>query len=225
VRLAHATSFATSTATLIADNAAATNPDVEGAFTSGGDNLIGIVGSATGFGGGDQVGTAGNPIDPKLGPLALNGAETKTHALLVESFSRSPAVDAADCIGVIQDQRDVARPVGASCDVGAYEFEPPCADGLDNDDDGLVDYPADPGCQTTLDISSENPACDDQVDNDGDDLVDHPADPGCSAAFANSENPPPPGPCGFGAEYALLMPAVALLRRRRGQTPGRAGAA
>jgi CSLREA domain-containing protein len=220
--LAGPSGFVTATAAIVAGNTAPSNPDVQGAFTSGGDNLIGIVGAATGFGGGDQVGTAGSPINPKLGPLALNGATTESHALLVESFSQSPAIDAADCIGVIQDQRAEPRPVGPSCDVGAYEFKAPCADGLDNDSDGLVDYPTDPGCQTALAISTENPACDDHVDNDGDDLVDHPADPGCSSAFSSSENPPPPGPCGYGAEYALVLPAVALLRRRRGRnTRGR----
>jgi hypothetical protein len=55
-----------------------------------------------------------------LGPLADNGGPTETHALLPES----PALDAAsgDCPG--EDQRGVLRPVGRSCDVGAFEFDP-----------------------------------------------------------------------------------------------------
>jgi CSLREA domain-containing protein len=59
-----------------------------------------------------------------LGPLANNGGPTQTHALL----SGSVAIDAApDCTlvdgttPVTQDQRGVARPQGAACDVGAYE--------------------------------------------------------------------------------------------------------
>src|SRR5262249_40875364 len=48
--------------------------DVYGAFTSGGFNLIGDVGSATGFTNGannDQVGTSGAPLDAKLDPAGL----------------------------------------------------------------------------------------------------------------------------------------------------------
>ena len=57
-----------------------------------------------------------------------------------------------------------------------------CDDGLDNDGDGLADFPADPGCSGLLDPSEHEPSlpCDDGVDNgDGDGLVDL-ADPGCS---------------------------------------------
>jgi CSLREA domain-containing protein len=207
------TGSVTIAATIVAGNAAATNPDVEGSFTSGGDNLIGKVGSATGFGGGDLVGTVASPIDPMLGPLAGNGGLTPSHAPLV-GYVQSPAIDAADCIGVIQDQRAEPRPVGPRCDTGAYEFAPACADGLDNDGDGLVDHPADPGCQTALAASVENPACDYGVDNDGDSKLDHPEDPGCSAAYATSENPPPPS-CGVGGELVFVLPALGLLRRRR----------
>jgi CSLREA domain-containing protein len=61
-------------------------------------------------------------VDPMLGPLADNGGPTQTHALLVGS----PAIDAGDpngCPGT--DQRGVARPQGAGCDIGAYEYQPP----------------------------------------------------------------------------------------------------
>src|SRR5262249_40750267 len=60
---------------------AGTNPDVSGAFASGGHNLIGNGTGGTGFTNatnGDQVGTATAPIDPKLGPLANNGGRTLT---------------------------------------------------------------------------------------------------------------------------------------------------
>ncbi len=56
--------------------------------------------------------------DPRLGPLASNGGVTQTLALLKDS----PAIDAgndADCPAA--DQRDVARPYGTHCDIGAYE--------------------------------------------------------------------------------------------------------
>ena len=48
-------------------------PDLFGAFTSGGHNLIGDGTGSTGFVNGvsgDMVGTATHRIDPRLGPLA-----------------------------------------------------------------------------------------------------------------------------------------------------------
>ncbi|HVV90682.1 MAG TPA: choice-of-anchor Q domain-containing protein, partial [Solirubrobacterales bacterium] len=61
------------------------------------------------------------PIDPKLGPLANNGGETDTLALLVGS----PAIDAGTNEGCPPtDQRGVARPIGSACDIGAYEHQP-----------------------------------------------------------------------------------------------------
>ena len=58
--------------------------------------------------------------DPKLGPLQNNGGPTQTHALR----PGSPAIDAGgpDCPPPATDQRGVARPQGAACDIGAYEF-------------------------------------------------------------------------------------------------------
>ena len=60
--------------------------------------------------------------DPRLGPLADNGGPTQTRALL----AGSPAIDAGsnDCPPPATDQRGVARPQGASCDIGAFESQP-----------------------------------------------------------------------------------------------------
>jgi predicted outer membrane repeat protein len=61
--------------------------------------------------------------DPLLGDLANNGGPTQTFALL----AGSPAIDAGDdtTCGTAPvngiDQRGVARPQGAHCDIGAYE--------------------------------------------------------------------------------------------------------
>jgi len=68
-----------------------------------------------------------------------------------------------------------------------------CADGLDNDNDGLIDYPNDPGCESADDNDESNvpPAiCADGLDNDNDGLTDYPNDPGCSAADDNDETDP-----------------------------------
>ncbi len=65
--------------------------------------------------GSDQV-----VADAGLGALADNGGPTLTHALL----AGSPAIDAANAAACpATDQRGVARPQGAGCDVGSYEAE------------------------------------------------------------------------------------------------------
>jgi len=114
-------------------------PDVDGSFfNSLGFNLIGNPGFTTGFGvAGDQMGSPGTPIDPKLGPLQNNGGTTPTHALL----GGSPAIDkGSTSIGTDAeqfDQRGQPRPVdlpgtanasgGDGSDIGALEMLAPSA--------------------------------------------------------------------------------------------------
>jgi hypothetical protein len=59
-------------------------------------------------------------VDASLAPIANNGGSTSTAALL----PGSRAINAGDCTGgtVTTDQRGVARPQGAACDIGAYEL-------------------------------------------------------------------------------------------------------
>ena len=61
-----------------------------------------------------------------LGPLQNNGGTTETHALLLGSpaIDHIPVADCTDLDGVpiTTDQRGVARPQGAGCDIGAYEL-------------------------------------------------------------------------------------------------------
>ena len=66
--------------------------------------------------------------------------------------------------------------------------QPDCDDGLDDDADGFIDYPADPGCASPTDSDETSPflVCDNGLDDDGDGLVDL-ADPGCSIAGDTSE--------------------------------------
>ena len=88
-------------------------------------------------------------------------------------------------------------------------LQDPCSDSLDNDGDGLVDYPADPGCVDASDLSERDPFlfCDDGADNDGDGRTDFDpftfanpgdqytppsgsGDPGCGAPTWSTESPP-----------------------------------
>jgi hypothetical protein len=60
--------------------------------------------------------------DAMLNPLQNNGGPTETHDLIIGS----PAIDAGsmDCPPPDTDQRGVARPLGAACDIGAVESLP-----------------------------------------------------------------------------------------------------
>lgn len=69
-----------------------------------------------------------------------------------------------------------------------------CNDSIDNDGDGLTDYPSDPGCTSDADDDESNSTgggspsvCSDHLDNDGDGLTDYPSDPGCATPGDSSE--------------------------------------
>ena len=73
-------------------------------------------------------------------------------------------------------------------DWGVYKLgqeRPECSDGFDNDGDGRVDHPQDPGCENAL-SRQESTLCDDGLDNDGDARVDG-RDPQCLAGYHNRE--------------------------------------
>lgn len=63
-----------------------------------------------------------------------------------------------------------------------------CNDGVDNDLDGLTDFPADPGCTDFFDTTEDTEIeCSDGVDNDLDGFTDYPDDPDCYAETDESE--------------------------------------
>lgn len=73
--------------------------------------------------------------------------------------------------------------------------DPACGDGLDDDADGLADFPDDPGCASASDLDERSPLlpCDDGADNDGDGAADFLAagggDLGCAVPSSPSESP------------------------------------
>jgi CSLREA domain-containing protein len=118
--------------TLIATNTdgstsgATVAPDCSGNLKSLGYNLIGIAARCNALQEqGDRYGTITVPLDPRLSPLRANGGATQTRA----AQSGSPAIDGGSpaapggqgnaCVST--DQRGVARPIGARCDIGASE--------------------------------------------------------------------------------------------------------
>jgi hypothetical protein len=99
-----------------------------------------------------------------------------------------------------------------------------CDDNIDNDGDGFVDYPADPGCRNAS-STTESPECNDRIDNDGDGKIDFDGgasatqgavsgtpDPQCTVAWHGSEAPVW---CGLGFELALVIPVLEIARRHR----------
>ena len=112
------------------NNAAAftAGPNVDGAVTSNGHNLLGVITEATGFTGTGDL-TGANPL---LAALADNGGPTKT----MEPQAGSDAIDAGVAAGATTDQRGEARTVddpavpneatSDGTDIGAFETEVPC---------------------------------------------------------------------------------------------------
>jgi|GEM_PF-1354017 len=70
-----------------------------------------------------------------------------------------------------------------------------CNDTVDDDGDGFVGFPTDPGCASPSDNDETDdcpsgptcPACSNGLDDDGDGFTDYPLDVGCSAAGVDSE--------------------------------------
>ena len=111
------------TSTIIADNKGLRGRDVFGAVASQGFNLVGITNGSSGWVSSDLTGTARNPLDPLLGPLANNGGPTFTFALLPGSLalmrgnpSGAPATD--------QRGSPFQRVVNGKIDIGAFENQP-----------------------------------------------------------------------------------------------------
>ncbi|HKJ24858.1 MAG TPA: hypothetical protein VKB65_08565, partial [Myxococcota bacterium] len=100
-----------------------------------------------------------------------------------------------------------------------------CANGLDDDGDGLVDWPDDPAC-VSADSITESRSCQNGSDDDLDGSIDFdggaswnggvplgPPDPKCAEAAYHEG--PKWGSCGLGGEAAPLLALLAALRSRR----------
>jgi hypothetical protein len=83
---------------------------------------------------------------------------------------------------------------------GMNEFlDPPpmrCDNGMDDDADGLTDFPDDPGCAGPDDDDETDPPppppeCNDAVDNNGNGVMDFPSDPGCVSLEDEDEDDDP----------------------------------
>ncbi|MGI9431348.1 MAG: hypothetical protein ACR2PQ_03995, partial [Myxococcota bacterium] len=104
-----------------------------------------------------------------------------------------------------------------------FSIVPECMDGVDNDDDGLVDLAEDPSCENAF--AEETRGCSDGLDNDGDGGIDFdggasanggvplgPADAQCWDGSTPWESI---AGCGIGFEVAPLLVGLFALRSRR----------
>ena len=139
---------------IVAGNTADTTPfggpDAGGTINSLDYNLIQDTSGA------NIVGAVGNNItgqDPLLGPLADNGGDTTTYALLAGSpaVNHIPAGTNGCGTTITADQRGVARPQGAACDMGSYE-----AQAVLTLVKAVDDATPEPGQRITFTISVEN---------------------------------------------------------------------
>jgi len=91
------------------------------------------------------------------------------------------AIDASDIDGALVD---------ANPDSG---FMPACSDGMDNDCDGLMDFPNDPGCIDANDPNEHgSKQCDDGIDNDTDGATDYQFGAGCGTSDPQCTDPNDP---------------------------------
>ena len=95
------------------------------------------------------------------------------------------------------DPNNVYHETNEANNLFTFQFQvaaiPQCSDGLDNDNDGAIDYPADFGCTSPRDddeTNNGNTQCSDGIDNDADIAIDQ-DDPQCDDRNDNDENGPP----------------------------------
>jgi hypothetical protein len=166
-----------------------------------------------------------------VGSSSRNDGSLSLHPVMVRAidFEGSMVIDVdgeqldatwIDKSGNVGDHFRIAK--------GGVPGGPACSDGLDNDGDGLVDYPDDPGCADAS-WELENPQCDDDLDNDGDGKIDWDGgagaatpDPQCGNSWRDREQKRSSG-CGLGGGGLAL--ALLVLRRRRGPGPAPTGSA
>lgn len=110
---------------IVAVNPGGTNPDVTGAYASQGNNIIGNVGTSTGWVASDQ-----QNVNPMLGAFGANAGLGDTFL----PMPGSPAIDAGNncvvdlscpagnpTVALAVDQRGIARPANSTVDIGAVE--------------------------------------------------------------------------------------------------------
>ena len=155
---------------------------------------------------------------PDNGALPPVGPDDGVYLMLVEASFEPYAEWVPFFLGVEAFAGGLATQQAVIAAVESELLQPLCSDGIDNDKDGLVDWPDDPGCDGPDDMSERGAIeeCDNGLDDDGDGLIDFPNDPDCLAPTQLIEAPEP-------AMAAMLLAGVlglSGLARRRARRHG-----
>jgi hypothetical protein len=164
----------------------------------------------------------GTPQDWKIGVLTY-AVPSRTGTMDSDWTAKISGIEIFGPQGQVVNDFTITSASGTTY-TAAGVVDTPCANGLDDDGDGNVDFPGDPGCQNVAAASKENPKCQDGLDNDADGKFDFdggaaanggaalgPVDPQCTTAFRNKESP---GSCGLGFEVAIVGLLARFVRRR-----------
>jgi hypothetical protein len=157
--------------------------------------------SGTALGCNDDGGGSGTSL------LNLTNVAAGAYAIVVENYSTSyppgpytlnlggTIAPGGDCTGALAASGAIACGPTYACISGVCTGNLACNNGLDDDGDGDVDFPEDPGCESAVDTDEVDdcpggascPACSNGIDDDGDGDTDYPADADCTAAGGTAE--------------------------------------
>jgi lysophospholipase L1-like esterase len=157
--------------------------------------------------------------------------ETRTLTTDWQPYQMSATAPTSPPNPVFASRLEFQARAGDTVDIDLAAFVAPgaCADGLDNDGDGLIDHPADPGCRYAT-SAFEGRQCQDGIDNDNQPGTDFDGgesihgigngdpdgpDPQCTDAWRNREGVPPTSGCGLGPELVLALLPLSLANRAR----------
>ncbi len=145
-----------------------------------------------------------DPVTIPLGPLGtvyLNQQTTTSDSVTQRALRVETPLETVTVAESIADFN--GEPCQNGNGGGGGEGPPECSDERDNDGDGKIDFPNDPGCDSPQDDNetdgSEEPECSDGEDNDDDGRIDYPDDPGCDSREDDDETDGP-GECKDGVD-------------------------
>lgn len=138
-----------------------------------GIHCVGSAAHATGMSADATLASDGPLVVASAAPVAGGGSEANSHEIL-------PAVGFGAARATLGGWSPVggellpfeANEFGAASETAAGASPvPACSDSFDNDGDGRIDFPDDPGCLTPGSVT-EQPRCQDGLDTDGDGAID-----------------------------------------------------
>jgi large repetitive protein len=138
-----------------------------------------------------------NNLNPGLYVAVLDTGNNGTSNGIFRVAIRGEIVGGSSCEGTLAAAGAIVCEEGYSCTgaAGAKICTPAsCNDTIDNDGDGKIDFPNEPGCTSKSDNSEQDtcpgagcPVCSDGLDNDGDSFTDYPNDTTCKSASGDDE--------------------------------------